>query len=106
MQENKQDMTNSSKYNESLACEAFISGKQSNRKYYVSLSKTYDATPAGSLKIPTLQNRSIYLFCAHITCFLSVCFARQTVRKSIAMNVRKPKGISLKIFKVYVNVER
>ena len=45
-------MTNSSRYNENLACEAFISGKQSNRKYYISLSKTYDATPAGSLKIP------------------------------------------------------
>ena len=58
------------------------------------------------LKYPTLQNRNIYLFCVHVACFLSVCFARQTVRKSIAMNVRKPKGISLKIFKVYVNVER
>ena len=61
------------------------------------------------LKYPTLQNRNIYLFCAHVACFLSVCFARQTVRKlrkSIAMNVRKPKGISLKIFNVYVNVER
>ena len=56
------------------------------------------------LKYPTLQNRNIYLVCAHVACFLSVCFARQTVRKSIAMNVHKPKGISLKIFKVYVNI--
>ena len=65
-------MTNSSRYNESLAYEAFISGKQGNRKYYISLSKTYGATPAGSLKIPHIT-KSKYIFILCPRSLLSVC---------------------------------
>ena len=36
----------------------------------------------------------------------SVCFEHQAVPKSIAMNVGKPKGKILKIFKVHVHIER
>ena len=75
-------MTNSSRYNynESLACEAFISGKQGNRKYYVSLSKTYGATSRDRSKYPTLQNRNIYIYCAHLACFLSVICASDSAK--------------------------
>ena len=99
-------MTNSSRYNESLACEAFIQVNKVNGSTIFHCQKRTALRRRDRLKYPTLQNRNIYLFCAHVACFLSVCFARQTVRKSIAMNVRKPKGIRLTIFKVYVNVER
>ena len=88
-------MTNSSRYNESLACEAFIQVNKVTGSTIFHCQKRTALRRRDRLKYPTLQNRNI-----------SVCFARQTVRKSIAMNVRKPKGISLKIFKVYVNVER
>ena len=37
---------------------------------------------------------------------LSVCSEHRAMLKSIAVNVRKPKGKILKIFKVYVNIER
>ena len=99
-------MTNSSRYNESLAFEAFIQVNKVTGSTIFHCQKRTALRRRDRLKYPTLQNRNIYLFCAHVACFLSVCFVRQTVRKSIAMNVRKPKGIRLTIFKVYVNVER
>ena len=78
-------MTNSSRYNESLACEAFIQVNKVTGSTIFHCQKRTALRRRDRLKYPTLQNRNIYLFCAH---------------------VRKPKGISLKIFKVYVNVER
>ena len=65
-------MTNSSRYNESLACEAFIQVNKVTGSTIFHCQKRTALRRRDRLKYPTLQNRNIYLFCAHVACFLSV----------------------------------
>ena len=62
IQENKQDMTNSSRYNESLACEAFIQVNKVTGSTIFHCQKRTALRRRDRLKYPTLQNRNIYIY--------------------------------------------